>query len=79
MNTAVAEPEAENDYRRCADFRDCNLKECLFYEGDRHCWRAITPFKKERSPAVLLRDTADRCECMSIPCSECEYFEGKVF
>ena len=70
-----AEKPDRSEYKRCADFRECKLTECIFYDGWDNCWSLVSPFKMRRRPSLLLKDTAERCLCLSMPCSECEYFE----
>ena len=65
-----------NSYHRCARFRDCHLEECMFYEGADDCWSLVSPFKLRRRPSLLLKDTAEHCECLAKPCTECEYYAG---
>lgn len=62
-------------YKRCADFRECSLTECIFHDGSDNCWSLVSPFKMRRRPSLLLKDTAERCLCLSIPCTECEHYE----
>jgi hypothetical protein len=52
-----------------------NLTECIFHDGSDNCWSLVSPFKMRRRPSLLLKDTAERCLCLSIPCTECEYYE----
>jgi hypothetical protein len=75
-NGCVAHKPAKGETKRCARFRECNLKKCIFYDGADNCWSLVSPFKTRPRPSLLLKDTADRCLCLSIPCTECEYFEG---
>jgi hypothetical protein len=30
-----------------------------------------------RRPSLLLKDTAERCKCLSIHCTECEHYDGR--
>jgi hypothetical protein len=76
MEAAKAKKDPMNEYRRCASFRECNLEECIFYDGSDHCWSLVSPFKMRRRPSLLLKDTAERCECLSIDCTECEHYDG---
>ena len=62
-------------YKRCADFRECSLTECIFHDGSDNCWTLVSPFKMRRRPSLLLKDTAERCLCLSIPCTECEHYD----
>ena len=72
----TAEKLAKTRYKKCAEFRECGLEDCIFYDGSDNCWSLVSPFKMRRRPSLLLKDTAERCECLSIPCTECEYCEG---
>ncbi len=66
----------EGGLRRCSLFRECGLKECIFFEGWDHCWTLVSPFKLRRCPSRLLDETAERCGCLSIPCPDCENYRG---
>ena len=76
MYPCTAEKLEKNGYRRCANFRDCNLEDCIFYDGSDNCWSLVSPFKMRRRPSLLLKDTAERCQCLSMPCTECEHYGG---
>ena len=55
--------------------KECSLTECIFHDGSDNCWSLVSPFKMRRRPSLLLKDTAERCMCLSIPCTECEHYE----
>lgn len=76
VDPCTAEKRDRSRHKRCANFRECTLTECIFYDGSDNCWSLVSPFKMRRRPSLLLKDTAERCLCMSIPCTECEYYEG---
>jgi len=76
VDPCTAEKLDRSRYKRCANFRECTLTECIFYDGSDNCWSLVSPFKMRRRPSLLLKDTAERCLCLSIPCTECEYYEG---
>ena len=59
----------------CARFRDCNRDDCIFFDGDEPCWSRVSPFKLRRRPSLLLKDTAEHCQCLAISCTECELYE----
>jgi len=67
--------QAKRGYHRCSQFRECNQKDCMFFEGEGNCWTLVSPFKMRRRPSLLLKDTAERCACLSAPCVECTCFE----
>ena len=76
IDECTAKKLDKTGYKRCADFRECNLEECIFRDGSDNCWSLVSPFKMRRRPSLLLKDTAERCECLSIHCTECEQYDG---
>lgn len=76
MQAAKGKKDPSEEYRRCASFRECGVEECIFYDGSDNCWSLVSPFKMRRRPSLLLKDTAERCECLSIHCTECEHYDG---
>ena len=76
LEACKMEEEEKKAYRRCAHFRECHLEACIFYDGSDSCWSLVSPFKMRRRPSLLLKETAERCLCLSSPCTECEYYEG---
>jgi hypothetical protein len=73
----AAEAKNETTWRRCNRYRDCHERECMFYEMEGPCWAQVSPFKLRKRPSLLFRDTgAEHCLCLSIPCTECDLFEG---
>lgn len=63
-------------HKHCHEYRECNWSDCIFYDGSDHCWTLVSPFKLRRRPGPLLKDSAERCLCLSTACTECPYFEG---
>ncbi len=76
MEAAKVKKDPMNKYRRCASFRECNLEECIFFDGSDNCWSLVSPFKMRRRPSLLLKETAERCECLSVHCTDCEHYDG---
>ena len=73
MEAVNLEKKTIKTYRRCAKFRECHQEDCIFFKGEDDCWALVSPFKLRRRPSLLLKDTAERCQCLWIPCTECEY------
>jgi len=75
MMEQASEVREKDHYRKCSRYRDCHNEECIFFDGEDHCWARVSPFKLRRRPSMLLRETAEYCTCLSISCTECDYFE----
>lgn len=78
MNHADSAEHTERAFKRCNRPRECRQEACMFYERSdtADCWHCVSPFKLRRRPSRLLKDTAERCECLVISCTECPHFEG---
>jgi len=62
--------------KRCREYRECKCPDCIFYNGSDNCWTLVSPFKLRRRPGLLLKDSAERCLCLSTACTDCPNFEG---
>ncbi len=71
--------DADVTFSRCNRLRECGQRGCMFFERSdhAHCWQYVSPFKLRRRPSLLLKDTAERCECLSILCQQCQFFDPK--
>ena len=72
----TAEAKCDSTWYRCNRYRDCQNRECMFYEGEEPCWSQVSPFKLRKRPSLLFRDPAEHCMCLDIPCTECGLFPG---